>query len=66
MQCAVHKRAKAHIILKTGGHLMNNFGSILPLLLILFLLGCFGNNNSSSCCDNGGLFGSGGNGCNCC
>ena len=28
-----------------------NFGSIMPLLLILFLLGMF--NNNSNACDNG-------------
>ena len=40
---------------------MFNCNSILPLLLILFLLGSFGGGNQ--CCGNG-LFG-GGN-CNCC
>jgi len=36
-----------------------NFNSILPLLLILFLLGCFGGNNN---CEP--AFGN--SGCNCC
>lgn len=36
-----------------------NFGSIMPLLLILFLLGSFGGNN---CCENNGPF----TGCGCC
>ena len=39
-----------------------NLNSIMPLLLILFLLGSLGGNNN--CCD--GLFGHGGNNCSCC
>ena len=47
-------------IQKRGGISMNG-NSILPLLLILFLLGTF--NNGNQCCCNG-LFG--GDNCNCC
>ena len=43
-----------------------NINSLIPLLMLLCLLGSFGNNNNNNCCcpDNG-LFGPGSHGCGC-
>lgn len=58
----MHKNARKRKSIKTGGLLMNcNLNSILPLLLILFLIGALGSGN-----ENGSFCGCNNNGCNCC
>lgn len=43
----------------------SNLNSLLPLILLLCLLGCFGNQSNSNgcCCGDAGLFNAGGGGC---